>query len=207
MSLSLNIQKKSNSTYKYYKSIDYLPLFNFFMIHESNDLRYLLKLEDYEILPEYNTEQLQSVWENIIIEFQEADDNNNGIVQYLEIRKLHKLELEYLMLFNLRGLMIADLKGDSIKSMLKYAGFEGRNLKWIDKQIKIISNQIRIKRKNLPKQEENKHFDFYRIIDEIEDIKGRNLDIKTVTVRQYIAIKKNIKAKVKAKNGRQNIAK
>lgn len=197
-----NIIQKYKNTYKYYRSIDYLPLFNFFKVHETEDLRFLIRLDNYESLPEnVNLEELQNIWQNISNEYSEAENSNSTIIQFTTAKSVHKLELEYLMLYNLHELMRADLKGETAKKRLEYAGLKGKDIKWITKRLKILSNQIRIKRKDIQeKNNNNEKIDFYRIVDEISDIKGREIDIFKTTVRQYIAIKKNIKQK----NGRQN---
>jgi len=196
-----NILKKSGNTYKYnyYKSIDYLPIFNFFKIIETDDKRFLIKIEDYEILPEnVNADVLNKIWVNIQREYSEAEDSNSSIIQLMTAKGVHQMELEYLMLWNLHNLMVADIEGDSAKAMLKYAGLEKWDLKRIEKKLKALNNKINLKRETIKEDEPKSKFDFWRIIDEIEDIKGRAIDVRKTTVRQYIAIKKNIK-----KNGKR----
>ena len=193
-----NITKRLGNTYKfnYYKSIDYLPIFNFFKIIETEDKRYLIKLDDYELLPDkVDLDVLNKLWIDIQTEYSEAEDNNSSIIQFTSAKGVCKLELEYLVLWNMYNLMIADVEGNSAKSMLEYAGLEDKNLKWIEKRLKALTNKINLKRKSIKEETpENNKFDFWRIIDEIEDIKGRAIDITKTTVRQYIAIKQNIKS-------------
>jgi len=192
-----NILKKSGNTYKYnyYKSIDYLPIFNFFKIIETDDKRFLIKIEDYEILPEHvNANELNKIWENIQAEYSKAEDSNSAIIQFTTAKGVCKMELEYLVLWNIHNLMGADIEGDSVKAMLKYAGLEDWDLKRIQKRLKALTNKINLKRKAFKEDNfENKKFDFWKILDEINDSKGYRLDPTKVTVREYIAIKKNIK--------------
>lgn len=192
---ALNIRKRSKSIYKYYKSIDYLPIFNFFKVIETDDKRFLLKLEDYELLPDVvDLTELNKAWTEIEIQYSKAEDSNSSIIQFTTAKGVCKMELEYLMLWNIHNLIVADEQGDSAKAMLKYAGLEDKDLKWIEKRIKSLTNRINLKRKAIKEDNpENTKFDFWRIIDEIEDIKGRAIDITKTTVRQYIAIKQNIK--------------
>lgn len=177
------------------------------MIHKTEDLRYLLKLEDYEILPENDyLEALQKIWSDILQEYSESEDSNTSIIQFSTNKKVLNFELEYLVLWNLYNLMCTVPDSQEVLTLKKEAGYSDKNIKWIEKRLKILNNLIRINRKDIKeKQPENVDFDFYRIIDEIEDIKGRNLDIHKTTVRQYIAIKKNIKEK--ERRGRQNNSK
>jgi len=46
-----------------YKTIAELPIWNFWEVVEKNELRYLLKLKDYEQLPECTEEQLHELYE------------------------------------------------------------------------------------------------------------------------------------------------
>lgn len=191
-----NIQKKSGNTYKfnYYHSIDYLPIFNFFKIIELEDKRYLIKLEDYELLPdEVDLNVLNKIWDDIQTEYSEAEDSNSSIIQFTTAKGVHKMELEYLTLWNIHNLMIADADGKNAKAMLKYAGLEDKNLKWIEKRLKALTNKINLKRKIIKDDEPKDKFDFWQILDDINDIKGYKINPFKTTVREYIAIKKNIK--------------
>lgn len=205
MSLNRNTQKKSNSNYKYYKTIDYLILFNFFMIHKTGDLRYLLKLEDYETLPDdVDLEPLQKAWESILIQYQEEEEGNNGVINYVKGKSLLSLELDYLIYWNIYNLITTIPDSKEILQLKKDAGIENKDVKWLKKKVNSLGNQIRIKQKDFEiENKDNGKFDFYRIIDEIEQIKGYPIDIHKITVSKYIAIKKNLKAK----NGRQNNSK
>jgi len=186
--------------YKYYKSIDFLPLFNFFKVIETGDYRYLLKLKDYEILPK-TKHDLKLVWLDIQAQYSKADDSNYQIINFTQSKSMQKLQIDFLMIWNLYNLMVvAPDKKETLK-LKKLAGLENESLKGIEKKLKGLRNKIEIKKKDLEK-EESKPIDYCEIIDQIEDIKGRAIDPFKTTVRQYIAIRKNIK------NGnRQNNAK
>ena len=207
MFLFQNTQKKLNKNYKYYKSIDYLPLFNFFMVHKKNDLRYILKLEEYETLPDnIDLKELEKPWEDILIQYQEEEDSNASTIKFIQAKTIFNLESEYLVLWNIYNLLTTIPENKEIRQIKKEAGLEGKDAEWIKKKLKALNNQILIKRKDIEKDEpKNKTFDFYRIIDEIESFKGYQINMHKTTVSQYIAIKKNIKAK--QANGRQNNAK
>jgi len=155
----------------------------------------LIKLEDYELLPdEVDLNVLNKAWEDIQTEYAEAEDSNSSIIQFTTAKGVCKLELEYLVLWNIHNLMVAENNGPNTKECLKKAGLEGKNIRWIEKRLKALTNKINLKRKEIKdRSPESKKFDFWRIIDEIEDIKGRAIDITKTTVRQYIAIKHNIK--------------
>ena len=177
--------------YKYYKSIDFLPLFNFFKVIETSDYRYLLKLKDYEILPK-TKHDLKLVWLDIQTQYSKADDSNYQIINFTQSKSMQKLQIDFLMIWNLYNLMVvAPDKKETLK-LKKLAGLENESLKGIEKKLKGLRNKIEIKKKDLEK-EESKPIDYCEIIDQIEDIKGRSIDPFKTTVRQYIAIRKNIK--------------
>ena len=186
--------------YKYYRSIDFLILFNFFKLIETNDYRYLLKLKDYEILPEVSEKlkkKLELTWLDIQNQYSKADDSNYQVINYVQSKGLQKLQIEYLMLWNLYNLMAVAPEHENVKKLLKYANLEKETIKSIEKKLKGLKNRIAIKQKDFEKPENEKKVDYNQIIDQIEDIKGRSIDLFKTTVRQYIAIRKNIK------NGKQ----
>lgn len=173
-----------------------MPLFNFFKAIETEDLRYLIKLKDYEFLPkEVDNSKLINIWQNIQTEYGKHEDSNGSIIQFTTAKHIHKLELEYLMLWNIYNLIAVAPEEKKTKELIKEAGLEKETFKTIEKKLKTLGNKIKLKRQDVDQQKSNKKVDFWRIIDEIEDIKGRSLDVYKTTVRQYIAIRKNIKLK------------
>lgn len=189
----LNLWTKfaKNWDYKYYKTIDYLPLFNFFKVIETNDYRYLLKLKDYEILPD-TKHDLQSVWLDIQNQYSKADDSNYQIINFTQSKGLQQMQINYLVLWNLYNLMIvAPDKKETLK-LKKEAGQENSSIKDIEKKLKSLRNKIELKKKDY-EQKETKQVDFYLILDQISDIKQRTIDPFKTTVREYIAIRKNLK--------------
>lgn len=54
---------------KHYKTFEMIPIYNFRKVKETKDLRYLLKLKDYEYLPNINTKYLEKVWEDITFQY------------------------------------------------------------------------------------------------------------------------------------------
>lgn len=66
--MSIELQ---NDTIKHFKTLDYLPMFNYYKTEETKDLRYLLKIEDYEELPEVEVDYLNEVWNDLVLEVQD----------------------------------------------------------------------------------------------------------------------------------------
>jgi len=48
-----------------YSSVDYLPMFNYYKIVDTGDLRYLLRLDNYEHLPNVDVASLLPVWNEL----------------------------------------------------------------------------------------------------------------------------------------------
>jgi len=181
--------------YRYYSSIDFLILFNFFKVIETNDYRYLLKLKDYELLPEISeklNDKLQLTWLEIQNQYSTADDSNYQIINFAQSKGLQKMQIEYLMYWNIYNMMVIAPEHKETIRMIKYAKLEKETVKSIEKKLKGLKNRILLKCKDL-EQKDDKPVDYLQIIDEIEDIKGRSIDVFKTTVRQYIAIRKNIK--------------
>jgi hypothetical protein len=164
-----------------------------------------MKLKDYEILPkDVNLDELIKIWTHISLEYGQAEDSNSSIIHYTRSKSIHKMELEYLMYWNIINMMTMFPNHEETIKTLKYAGLpKDQDPEKLKKKLKGLKNRIELKRKDLKDETEgNEKIDFYRILDQIEDIKNRTINPFTTTVRQYIAIKKNIK------NGkRQNTAK
>lgn len=192
----LNMSKKSKNNYRYYKSIDFLPIFNFFKVIETDDLRFLLKIEDYEILPDdADIKELSKAWESISNEYSKAENSNSSVIHFTTIKSLHKLELEFLMLWDLMNLIIIDENGFNSKECLIKAGLQGKDLKWIEKRIKALTNKINLKQAKIKEDyPQNKKDDWVKVLDKIEDIKGRKIDKYQTTVREYLATIENIKS-------------
>jgi hypothetical protein len=131
-------------------------------------------------------------------EFSNSEKSNSAIINFITSKSLHRMELDYLMYWNIYNmLLVAPNHKETIK-ILKYAGIKG-DIKKIEKKLKGLSNRIEIKKKDRKDQSDtNQKLDVWQIISQIEDIKNRTIDVRTTTVRQYIAIKKTIKS-----NGRR----
>jgi hypothetical protein len=102
-----------------YKSIEFLPIYNFYKIMDTNDLRYLLVLDNYFELPEYN-EDLTNIWEEIrnqLMTSQEIDDVLKRILSLMiEIEEL-KIDLE---IFSDRSAQTwIELKEMKLESLMK----------------------------------------------------------------------------------------
>lgn len=104
---------------KVYRSIDDLPIYNWFKIQETNDMRYLLKVTTNEA--DKFTFELAEIWEKIYSEFIDTFGINDTFRQMLMLRKeicvlrmkvAMKDENAYLVTF-------AEIKEKELKQMIE----------------------------------------------------------------------------------------
>ena len=77
---------------KYYKTLESILMFNYYKVDETGDLRYLLKLSDYDELPDVNVDHLADIWDNMRFEVEQVAIDKNKTSDY--IFKLQKKILE-----------------------------------------------------------------------------------------------------------------
>jgi len=87
--------KQKQEDYTYSENSDQATLWQFKMIINSGDLRYLLILDSYDKLPEYDTEPLTAAWFEIYAEFSEAVGGNRADLWLIKQKRLLSLRLKY----------------------------------------------------------------------------------------------------------------
>lgn len=87
------------NSYKPYKSIETLPMYNYYKTLDTGDLRYLLKGIDIDELPDYKGD-LNELWEEINYQVSDVnfESNPNSKNIFDKRRRLTELELEYFMI-------------------------------------------------------------------------------------------------------------
>ncbi len=82
---------QENKELRYYENIHQATLFSFKSVIDNNDFRYLLKLKDYDSLPEISQEledALADVWYNIYSEYSEITGDSSASLQFVETKRL-----------------------------------------------------------------------------------------------------------------------
>jgi len=202
MNLLKRITKKSEVNYKYdhYKSLDFITVFCFFMTTSTGDYRYILKLDDYENLPDVNIDELKEVWDNINSEFEDTDESNGAVIHFTRSKSVHGMEKEYLMLYNLYNMLCIAPEHELTLQECNHAKITP-DPKKIHKRLKALSNKIELKRKDIKEVSENtEKLDIWEIIARIEDFRGFNIDVHKTSMRQYIAIKKTLNGRKRQNN-------
>lgn len=137
----------------FYRSLDFVKVWNFYKAEETGDYRYLLKLDDYEVLPKYsNMLELTKVFEGLKMEALQIsidkDRKSNNI--FRKQKQVQELENDY----NIIQLIIDILSLDKDEKYIKYIADNGyridikkdyyKELKRISKSSKSMLNKINI---------------------------------------------------------------
>lgn len=77
----LNFLRKKTTSKKLYQRFDEVPIWNFNKVCETQDFRYLLKLENYNELP-VNITICESVWNTIYFEYLDCVGEDNERAEY-----------------------------------------------------------------------------------------------------------------------------
>ena len=168
-----------------------MPLARFFDILNTNDYRYLLKLDDYDNLPDIKMD-LSEVWIDIYEDYLIKSENAEYKYQ-LELRK--SIDLLIIQHEQIRyALWVSGLKYD--KNILNFLKSKGINIDYTNiksfergkSKLKSLEYKIKFKKKELEKKTSDKktNITFEQIIDDIEKYKGHQIDIEKTTVLQFI---------------------
>lgn len=207
--------------HKFYKSCKYLPIFNFYEILESNDLRYLLKLPDYEDLPDektINKKQLTEVWRNINLEYGDLQlqDGENKMYFTLE-KQIERLKFEYGHINMILDFLQHGWDDDIVKLLRSYPSFMGFKYKLI-KQKPLFPQLEKIQRqsKNYVTRINIKVSEYERIKPDTSNSKkqqlneiaavlskhcGYHLNTRKVTVSEWVGIINDFVSKNQDGNG------
>lgn len=183
-----------------YKSIDFLPVWNFFRVIETNDTRYLFKLRDYEQFK--TSHSAVSEW-NAICEQYFKESIGVKYFQYKSLR-LHIIDLRRKLLILTNALtVLCIVKDQAMIEVVRKYGYRfddstedvyADSILNLDSQIKGLIKQIGLK-----EDEYKRNFatgtsaaDIYQLIDNIESWKGFKVDLFTLTVRQFLQYQKSM---------------
>jgi len=179
-----------------YKSINTLPIWNFFRIIETSDIRYLYRKKNYDGRLPRKTSRLMQTWENILQEFYRAEGSSQYEMYVREIKKIHELEIDKFVFHNLFFILKHTNNQEAIELLKSYGiQADGKKLNRISKQYKQVDNKLRMKQADFETNHGSQKIDvdFANIKDQVEHYKGFYLDPRKVTVREWIGIIKNMK--------------
>jgi len=202
----------------YYRSGSTLPIYNFYELLNTSDLRWLLK--DFEegddiTLSEIQEAQFKEVWENIYEKYTEDLSEGKGGKDYMILAEISTLETE---LYIVGTLMSVYLKSPSeaVKKQIEkwryYPDDSEKTLKKMD-SVKFRISIIKSKNKELfTKQEETQEkieYDLYKDVVLLEQSfgEGKTIDVRKTVLSKWVVYCKTAQEKVKklkkkTKNGR-----
>lgn len=102
-----------------YRSVDYLPMFNYYKIIDTGDLRYLLRLDNYEHLPDVDVSELSGVWVELqytITDLHNELSRKNQII-FDKQKQIAMLQYKLFRIQSLLLLLRLDKNEDSISEL------------------------------------------------------------------------------------------
>lgn len=200
----------------HYKSLESVYMYNYYKVEETGDLRYLYKLDDYDDLPELETEHLKEVWESMQMEAQQiAVDNNPRLRNIFElqakiVRKKADFDLIQILLPRLW-----DSKNDEFVQALSDLGYRINPKRDYHMEIKRISKQSQNLKTKIKQWEDEyneltksdgKTVSIHTEINNIERYLNSigSIDIRKTTMIKWLTLKHqvNIESIKKQSNGR-----
>jgi hypothetical protein len=206
---------------KIYRSIDSLPLFNFIKINETDDLRYLIILDYYDILPDISVED--DIWQDILLQVSEL---NVG-----DIAKNYIASLKYLLLRRSQLNIITDcifilnyeVRSDIIEIIEKNIRvykpdfcFKMSNkieyydsLRACNKQVEAAAALINMKTSEFNskyKAKGSSKINYYNILTNMQQYFNRTIDPKSISTRMFFSMLTYMNSEIKkqkVRNGRR----
>jgi hypothetical protein len=196
---------------KYYHSIDFLPVWNFYQVIERQDSRYLFKLSDYEILP--NEFPPPEVWSSITEQYSKECIG----VKYFQYRtmKANIIQLRNKFMIVSNALYaLSFVKDEKLIDVIVQLGYPFDNssedafansLISISQKLKGLKKSIELKELEFDKtfSSKEKRQDLYDVIGSIEQWKQFKIDIFSLTVRQFLYYQKKYAEEVNRLKARQ----
>jgi len=184
-------EKKSG--YDYFKSLDDIPIWNWYKLHETNDLKYLLKIPDYTkkiVVSSYFKALLKSQYQSLIYQFEKMDLTlaklkRDYVVKLLElIQKIAKESLDYEKVGKaftiIQGLLVSDEPQTDWLFNVNFTETPDQKSYLTEVAIAVkkynaeVNGNKRVKKQTL-----------YEKTVKIETILGVKIDVKTCSVLMY----------------------
>src|SRR6056297_546611 len=192
---------------KFYRSIDTLPIWNYDKWLNSDDARYLLKIEDYDQLPEVNKKTLSDIENTAIDIYYQASEFELGTSKRNELifnltKKLTNLEFQYNHVNNLITLLSLAGPEPEIFKLLSDAGYSIREGKDFEPELKRIFNQkknkvakineVKAELESMTREGSGKTQSIEDVQVAIERHNNRDIDLRKTTVKKWLILKNNL---------------
>lgn len=186
-----------------YRSLDSIKVFNYYKCEETGDLRYLLKLEDYDVLPDVNVDGLDVIWDELKNEVQQIgiDKSKRNQNVFDKQKKIHVASNDYRIVQQILYVLhykkddeFINILSDKYNYRINPNKDYHEELKRISKRSKIMLTQAKIwehELSEMTKEPDNK----ITVWEEIESIgthEKNDIDIYKMTMRIYLTKKYRI---------------
>lgn len=193
-----DLQKRNGKILKVFNDCDFLPAWRFFKTLETGDLRYLL---DCDVLPEYDTEILVPVWDNLQAQYDKIKGDNYFSSYYNDINADLDDWCDLIILKACHGLLNIG-RPEALPILSNDFGIEAKditaNLIYIvGQKIRSIEMRIQIEMVDKPKPKQGNQF--IKSVVQLSSILNRTIDHKTITVSEYIYLDKEAQEVIQAK--------
>ena len=181
------------------ESISKVTLWQFKMVINSNDVRYLLILDSYDELPEYDMDVLNDLWITIYAEFSEVVGGNRADLWLLKQKQLMfqkmKYEMDASLLRVIQVLPHPELleQAKDFGYVIDLSDFENTFGKARGKLVRLEHLIKRTVKEMDEKQEKQQDLD--DLIITLEKHQGYQFDENKMTVKKFASIYKSFKAK------------
>ena len=192
---------------RWYSTTDYLPVRNFYMRVKTGDLRWILKLEDYEHLPDYSLD-LNKAWEKIWNEFIEISNNRDYQIYFQTLRKYIKVLDRYEILkaeiftlyFRFKKEYADDLEEEGILLNMDTRESYIESLDTAGNRIENLNTKIQILTKELEAKSKTDKTNFEDLVYSVEVYQGFPIDIDKLSIRKFVLMLNKINDNGKRQN-------
>lgn len=181
--------------YDYYKTTMFMPAENFFNIIKTGDLRYMLKLKDYEKLPKIKFD-LDKAWNYIYSQFLERT-NGQDWAEQMNIRAgIERLRFKYFIISSSCFGLLINYDERFVKNLTELGykvdiGDVPGSCEKILKSAQGILTMIELKKSEL-KDITKSELTIDDMLAKLDNHLGYHLNLKDITVDNFIGIKRNL---------------
>lgn len=164
----------------YYKSCDTLPIYNFYKILNTKDLKWLIKGYDGEE-QQADEDKLIELWENVYEEYIDLLGNKGINKKMVVVNQLSKMEMEIRIVSSLIKIY-SEHKYEEIGDQIDQWGYHKEDLEKSIKKLEALKFRMDIlNSKNKDEEAEEIKYDVYKDIVSIEATLGNNINIDPYT--------------------------
>lgn len=205
---------QAKPTYLYYRNIDSCPWWNFAKVIETDDQRYLIKLELYDELPENKPDE--NIWAEIMMQYFELSDGQKAKHYINDLSYIIRLRREYhiisdacfVLCYKNDEELINIIENQIKKFDSKYIFNRDEKYYWdsiilAEKKAKELAARIELKVKEFEgkygKKKNAAKFDGYKVINDLQKYYKLIIDPRTITVRQVLTMNREMVTELKAR--------